>query len=117
MAVSPTEERPLSALPSRRARALAFAAIVVAGGAGGLIGSSFVRLQCDDCTTATGVGGVVGALAAAAGVAVVAVLVLRAMGEWRRLGPAGNSPGDGAVGGPAGAGGGPAASSEEELSP
>ncbi|MDP9389108.1 MAG: hypothetical protein M3Q48_14615 [Actinomycetota bacterium] len=79
------DERPLSALPSRRARALAFAAILVAGGSGALIGSAFVRLQCEDCTTATGVGAIVGALVAAAGVAVLAVLVLRAMGEWRRL--------------------------------
>ena len=127
--MAPTEDRPLSALPSTRARALAFAAIVVAGGAGGLIGSSFVSLQCDDCTTATGVGAVVGALTAAAGVAVVAVLVLRAMGEWRRLAPVDDgsgAPGSGSGGrsggGPGSAGGGPAATgpegrTEEELSP
>ena len=84
-AVASRDERPLSALPSRRARALAFVAILVAGGCGALIGSSFVRLQCDDCTAATGLGAVVGGLVAAGGVAVVAVLVLRAMGEWRRL--------------------------------
>ena len=78
-------DRPLSAIPSRRARALAFAAILVAGLCGALIGGSFVSLQCDDCTTATGAGAVVGGLVAAAGVAVVAVLVLRALGEWRRL--------------------------------
>lgn len=80
-------DRPLSAIPSRRARALAFVAILVAGGSGALIGASFVALQCDDCTTATGVAAVVGGLVAAGGVAVVAVLVLRAMGEWRRLQP------------------------------
>ncbi len=80
----PSPERPLSALPSTRARALAFAAILVAGICGGLIGLSFVNLQCDgDCATPSGIGAVVGALAAAGGVAVVAVLVLRAMGEWR----------------------------------
>ena len=80
------EDRRLSAIPSRTARALAFGAILVAGLCGGLIGSSFVRIQCeDDCTTATGVGGVVGGLVAAGGVAIVAVLVLRAMGEWRRI--------------------------------
>ncbi len=78
-------ERPLSAIPSRKARALAFVAILVAGLSGALIGASFVGLQCDDCTTATGLGAVVGGLVAAGGVAVVAVLVLRAMGEWRRL--------------------------------
>lgn len=83
--MEPPEDRPLSAIPSTRARALAFAAIVVAGACGALIGGSFVALQCEDCTTATGLGAVVGGLVAAGGVAVVAVLVLRAMGEWRRL--------------------------------
>ena len=78
-------DRPLSAIPSRKARALAFVSILVAGGCGALIGGSFVGIQCDDCTTATGLGAVVGGLLAAGGVAVVAVLVLRAMGEWRRL--------------------------------
>ena len=79
------DERRLSALPSRRARALAFLAILVAGGCGALIGASFVSLQCDDCDAATGAGAVVGGLVAAGGVAVVSVLVLRAMGEWRRI--------------------------------
>ena len=79
------DERRLSALPSRRARLLAFLAIVVAGACGALIGGSFVSLQCDDCDAATGAGAVVGGLVAAGGVAVVAVLVLRAMGEWRRV--------------------------------
>ncbi len=80
----PSDQRPLSALPSSRARALAFVAILVAGICGGLIGSSFVNLQCrGNCSTASGIGALVGALAAAGGVAVVAVLVLRAMGEWR----------------------------------
>ncbi len=84
--MAPSDERPLSALPSRRARALAFAAILVAGVSGALIGSSFVNLQCHgDCSTPSGIGGVVGALAGAGGVAVVAVLVLRAMGEWRTI--------------------------------
>lgn len=85
-AVPSPDERRLSAIPSRRARVLAFAAILVGGVCGALIASSFVGLQCKgDCTTPTGVAGVVGALAAAGGVAVVAVLVLRAMNEWRRL--------------------------------
>lgn len=95
--MAPPDERPLSALPSRRARALAFAAIVVAGGCGALIGSSFVALQCDDCSAATGLAAVVGGLVAAAGVAVVAVLVLRAMGEWRRLDVPGERGADGQV--------------------
>jgi hypothetical protein len=65
---------------------LAFAAIVVAGTAGGLIGWSFVHVSCEgNCTTPAGLGAVVGAVVAAGGVAVVAVLALRAMGEWRRI--------------------------------
>lgn len=84
--MAPPADRPLSAIPSRRARALAFAAILVGGLCGALIGSSFVRIQCTKaCSTSSGIGGVVGGLFAAAGVAVVAVLVLRAMGEWRRI--------------------------------
>ncbi len=84
--MAPPEDRRLSAIPSTRARALAFAAILVGGLCGALIGSSFVRLQCSrDCTTASGVAGVVGGLVAAVGVAIVAVLVLRAMNEWRRI--------------------------------
>lgn len=75
-----------SALPSVQARILAFAAIVVAGGCGALIGGSLVSLQCKgNCTTPTGAGAIVGGVVAAAGVAVVAVLTLRAMGEWRRI--------------------------------
>ena len=80
------DDRRLSALPSVRARWLAFVGILVAGLAGGLIGSSFVHLTCHgDCGTAQGVGAVAGAGFAAGGVAVVSVLVLRAMGEWRRV--------------------------------
>jgi hypothetical protein len=79
-------DRSLSALPSVRARWLAFVAILVAGGAGGLIGWSFVDISCHgDCGTASGLGAVAGAVLAAAGVAIVSVLVLRAMGEWRRI--------------------------------
>jgi len=79
-------DRPLSALPSARARLLAFVAIIVAGTAGALIGYSFVGLQCHgSCGTPTGIGAVVGAAIATGGVAVVSVLTLRAMGEWRRI--------------------------------
>ncbi|HEX2039486.1 MAG TPA: hypothetical protein VHF47_07105 [Acidimicrobiales bacterium] len=81
-----TDDRPLSALPSPKARALAFAAILVAGLCGALIGWSFVDLQCTgSCAAPNGIGAVVGGVAAAAGVSVVAVLTLRAMGEWRRI--------------------------------
>ena len=76
----------MSALPSARARALAFVAIVVAGLAGGLIGWAVADIECTgDCGTQTGLGAVGGAVLAAGGVAVVAVLGLRAMGEWRRI--------------------------------
>ena len=79
-------ERKVSALPSARARMLAFVAIVVAGLAGGLIGWAFADIECTgDCATQTGIGAVVGGTMAAGGVAVVAVLGLRAMGEWRRI--------------------------------
>lgn len=82
----PGEQRPLTALPSTRARALAFMAIIVAGACGGLIGWSITTLQCTpSCATAGAVGALVGSVAAAAGVAVVAVLALRAMGEWKRI--------------------------------
>ena len=81
-----TDERPLSALPSPFARGVAFAAILLAGVCGALIGWSFVDLQCTgDCTTPGGIGAVVGGAFAAVGVAVVAVLTLRAMGEWKRI--------------------------------
>ena len=81
-----TDERPLSALPSPLARGVAFAAIVVAGVCGALIGWSFVDLQCEgNCSTPGGIGALVGGISAALGVAVVAVLTLRAMGEWKRI--------------------------------
>ena len=82
----PSDDRPLSALPSVQARVLAFAAIVIAGVVGGLIGYGFVDLQCDgNCATPNGLGALVGAVFCAGGVAIVAVLTLRAMGEWRRI--------------------------------
>lgn len=75
-----------TAVPSVGARALAFAAIVLAGAAGGFIGYAFVDLQTTgDNTLATGLGALVGALLAAGGTAVVVVLTLRAMGEWRTI--------------------------------
>lgn len=73
-----------TALPPVRARVAAFAAIVVSGLSGLLIGSSLVRIQCTgDCGTPIGLGALAGAVLGAGGVAVVAVLVLRAMGEWQ----------------------------------
>ena len=80
------EPRIPSALPSRGARFLAFAAILVGGLCGGLIGFSVTRLQCaGDCSTNNSIGGLVGAVLGAAGVAVISVLALRAMGEWKTI--------------------------------
>lgn len=82
----PDDERPVSALPSPLARALAFAAILLAGLCGALIGWAFIDLQCTgSCATPSGIAAIVGGLIAAGGVAVVAVLTLRAMGEWKRI--------------------------------
>jgi len=80
------DERALSALPSVGVRVAAFAAILVSGLAGALIGYSLIDLQCEgSCGLATGVGLLVGALIASIGMAVVAVLVMRALGEWREI--------------------------------
>ena len=80
------EPRIPSALPSRGARFLAFAAILTGGLCGGLIGFSVTRLQCvGDCSTNKSLGGLVGAVLGAAGVAVISVLALRAMGEWQTI--------------------------------
>ena len=83
----PPESAPVSsALPSRGARLLAFASILVGGLCGGLIGFSVTRLECvGDCTTNKSVGALVGAVVGALGVAVIAVLALRAMGEWKTI--------------------------------
>ena len=80
------DDRALSALPSVGVRVAAFAAILLSGLAGGLIGYSLIDLQCEgDCAVPTGIGLLVGALTAAIGMAVVAVLVMRALGEWREI--------------------------------
>jgi len=80
------DEPPPSALPSVAARVLAFAAIVVGGVCGALIGYAIADISCHgDCTVPDGLGALVGGGMAAGGVAVVAVLVLRAMGEWRTI--------------------------------
>jgi hypothetical protein len=75
-----------SSLPSVGARVLAFAAILVGGVCGGLIGYSITDLECvGDCSTNKALGGAIGAVIGAFGVAVVAVLALRAMGEWKTI--------------------------------
>ena len=77
-------ERPLSALPSRGARALAFLAILVAGAAGGSIGWAVTDITCqpEGCAAVSGGVGLLSAALAAGGVGIIVVLVLRAMGEW-----------------------------------
>ena len=78
--------RPLSALPSPLARAVAFVAVLVAGVAGGLIGYALVDIQCSgNCAVPNGIGLFFGATLTAFGMGVVAVLVLRALGEWREI--------------------------------
>lgn len=86
MAVVAETERPLSALPSPAARAAAFAAILLGGAVGGLIGYLLVDIQCNgSCAVPLGLGAFIGAVAAAGGMSIVAVLVLRAIGEWREV--------------------------------
>ena len=80
------EKRPLSAIPSPLARAIAFVAILVCALAGASIGYSMVDIQCSgNCGTPLGIGILVGAVIGAAGMSVVSVLVLRAVGEWREM--------------------------------
>lgn len=80
------QQRPLSALPSVLARVVAFASIVVAGFAGGLIGFTLIDLQCKgNCDVPNSIGLIIGAIIGAFGMGVVSVLVLRATGEWKEL--------------------------------
>lgn len=76
----------LSALPSTTARILAFAAILLGGLAGGLIGFALVDVQCTgDCGLPLSLGIIVSSIVSAGGTAIVAVLGLRALGEWREI--------------------------------
>ncbi|MFM8014809.1 MAG: hypothetical protein ACKPCO_01860 [Actinomycetota bacterium] len=80
-------DHPLSALPSRTARAVAFVSVLVAGAAGGTIGYALIDVQCTgECAVPSGIAMLVGSVSFAAGMSVVAVLGLRAMGEWRERG-------------------------------
>lgn len=84
--ISTPERRPLSALPSVRARAIAFAGILLAGIAGAAMGYLMIDVQCSgSCAVPNGIGMFVGSLIGAAGMSVVAILALRAIGEWREL--------------------------------
>lgn len=82
----PPPERPLSAIPSPAARAVAFVAILAGGFGGGLIGHTLAGLQCTgDCDLPQGLSMWGGSIVGAGGAAIVAILVLRAQGEWREL--------------------------------
>ncbi|MFM8416839.1 MAG: hypothetical protein ACKOAT_05050, partial [Actinomycetota bacterium] len=71
-------DRPLSALPSRTARAVAFVSVLVAGAAGGTIGYALVDVQCaGECAVPSGIAMLFGSVSFAAGMSVVAVLGLR----------------------------------------
>ena len=86
VSIPDSQNRQLSALPSPLARAIAFAAICVAGLTGGAIGYSLVDVQCSgSCQLGTGIGLLIGSASGAIGMSIVAVLVLRAVGEWREI--------------------------------
>ena len=99
-------------IPRRGPLLLAFSAVVLCGGLGGLIGYGLVDTSCEEnpsllerllesvrgyhastrnCGVARAGGSVVGAVLAAAGAGVIAVLILRAMAEWRVTRPDGGS--------------------------
>lgn len=71
--------------PSRGAFFLAYAAVVLTGLLGAVIGYGWGELGCTgDCGSGPAITAVVGAVITAVGSGIVAVLVLRAMAEWRR---------------------------------
>jgi len=95
-------------LPRRGALAATFAAIVLSGSLGGLIGYSLVATTCPDsptraeqllqhirgfhahvpsCALKELAGAVAGTIFAAVGAATIAALVLRAHSEWRSHAP------------------------------
>jgi len=74
---------PESALPSVRARVIAFASILVGGALGGASGYWFMDSQCTgSCAVPSGLGITVGTVVLSLGTAVVAVISLRALAEW-----------------------------------
>lgn len=81
-----SSQRPLSAIPPRTARTIAFIAILAGGLLGAVLGHTLVAVQCSgECGVANGLGLLTGAIVTAGGMAVVAVLALRAMGEWHEI--------------------------------
>ena len=75
----PTE----TALPSVRARVIAFVAILVTGALGGAVGYWFVILQCTgSCSVPGGIAMAIGTLCGSLGAAVVTTFALRMLPEW-----------------------------------
>jgi hypothetical protein len=73
----------LSSLPSVTARVVAFAAILLAGLCGAVIGWAVVGFECaGTCTTPKSIGAITSTLLFAGGAAIVSVLSLRALAEW-----------------------------------
>lgn len=73
---------PVVASPPESARALAFAAILIGGLLGGLVGFGIGDVLYPDSTWSA-VGALAGALTGAVGLGVLANLTLRAMNEWK----------------------------------
>ncbi|MEZ5320560.1 MAG: hypothetical protein R2698_00435 [Microthrixaceae bacterium] len=75
----------LSALPSVRARVIAFAGILVCGALGAAIGFWYSEIACrSSCTTQQGLTMLGATVLGALGAASVATISLRVVGEWRR---------------------------------
>lgn len=86
MGAQDRQARPLSAIPPRTARVIAFASVLIAGLFGGLLGYAMSDAFCDgDCRVINGISLLAGSVITAGGLAVVAVLALRAMGEWHDI--------------------------------
>ncbi|MFZ4515390.1 MAG: hypothetical protein ACOYN3_03690 [Acidimicrobiia bacterium] len=76
---------PPPTMPARNALLVAFAAIVIAGLFGALIGYGLADLSTASSSTLGNlIGALVGAIIGAGGVGIVAVLTLRAMAEWKQ---------------------------------
>ncbi|MCB1028845.1 MAG: hypothetical protein KDB24_13915, partial [Microthrixaceae bacterium] len=78
----PTDNPPTAMAPVWM-RAVAFAAIMIGGLAGALVGGRFGDVACTgSCDGIIGATMLVGTVVGALGVAVVAVITLRVAGEW-----------------------------------
>jgi len=84
----PDSPRPVTALPSVRARVIAFGSIIAGGALSATIGWLFAGLQTTDSGSVSvvtqGVTALIFAIIGGVGIACVAVLALRAMNEWQR---------------------------------